>query len=129
MISLSFLPERASYKFFMKNPLDEVVRIPNPRFTSSYVWRVLNVWFDHLLPAWIMDLGLRASGKQPVLTRLQNRLWKSVNCLEYFTSKEWHFSNANMLELLGKLNETDRKVRLFRGESIIQGAYQGIKRS
>ena len=27
--------ERASYEYMMKNPLDDIIRIPNPRFTSN----------------------------------------------------------------------------------------------
>ena len=31
----------------------------------SRVYHELHRWFDHLLPAWIMDIGLRLTGQKP----------------------------------------------------------------
>ena len=42
--------------------------------------------------------------------RLQERLRKSVGCLEFFTSKGWQFSNNNLLMLDDIMSAEDRKV-------------------
>jgi len=105
--------ERASYEYMMKNPLDDVIRLPNPRFTSNRFWRTLNMWMDHYFPAWLGDLYCRAMGGKARLVRLQQKLWKSVECLEYFTSHEWKFHCDNVTALNDKLSQEDRETYNF----------------
>jgi len=90
-------------------PLDAVARLPKAKFTSSRIRRNVNLYFDHLLPAWLMDVTARAVGAKPIYMRLQERLWRSVEVLEYFTSREWKWSNNNVLALNDKLTPEDRK--------------------
>ncbi len=42
--------------------------------------------------------------------RLQHRICKAVETLEYFTSTEWEFTNENIFNIENEMNETDRKV-------------------
>ncbi|KAJ8298923.1 hypothetical protein KUTeg_022983 [Tegillarca granosa] len=105
--------ERMSYEYFMKNPVNTVSRIPNPRFTKSAVWHDLNILFDHLIPAYLMDFYMWISGKRPIFVKIQDRLRKAVASLDFFTSREWNFSTTNMYMLLGKMSEEDRKVFNF----------------
>jgi len=92
-----------------KTPLDAVARLPKAKFTTSRFRRNMNLYFDHLLPAWLMDATARAVGAKPMYMRLQQRLWKSVEVLEYFTSREWKWTNHNVVELNDKLSPEDRK--------------------
>lgn len=105
--------ERMSYEYFMKNPVNTVSRIPNPRFTKSAVWHDLNILFDHLIPAYLMDFYMWISGKRPIFVKIQDRLRKAVASLDFFTSREWNFSTTNMYMLLSKMSEEDRKVFNF----------------
>ncbi len=57
------------------------------------------------------------------LTKFQNRLWKSVNTLEYFTAREWFFTNDNMTALHKELNDEDQKMFNFDMKSIDWTAY------
>ncbi|XP_052801247.1 fatty acyl-CoA reductase 1-like [Mya arenaria] len=101
--------EKLSFDCLMKNPLENVARIPNPRFTKSVVWHDANVLFDHLLPAYVMDLYMWLSGRRRMFVRIQDKLRKAVGTLEFFTTREWQFSYDNMYMLEGLLSEEDKK--------------------
>ncbi|KAK3102487.1 hypothetical protein FSP39_011713 [Pinctada imbricata] len=105
--------ERMSYEYFMKNPLNMIARIPNPRFTKSTIWHDINVIFDHMIPAYIMDFYLWMKGRKPIFIKIQDRLRKAVGSLDFFTSNEWEFSNDNMYMLLNKMSSEDRKTFNF----------------
>ncbi|KAL4225214.1 Fatty acyl-CoA reductase 2 [Mactra antiquata] len=110
--------ERASYNYMMKNPLENVARIPNPRFTKSVIWHDMNVLFDHMLPAYMMDFYMWISGRRRMFVRIQDKLRKAVGSLEYFTSKDWVFSNDNMFMLEECLSPEDRKTFVFNPKTI-----------
>lgn len=42
------------------------------------------------------------------MVRIQDKLCKAATCLEYFTTKEWHFDDENVRLLNQSLNEKDR---------------------
>jgi fatty acyl-CoA reductase len=125
--------ERASYEYMMKNPLDDVVRLPNPRFTSNRFWRTVNMWMDHYFPAWLGDLYCRMMGKKATLVRIQQKLWKSVECLEYFTSHEWKFHCDNVITLNERLSQEDREkfnfdVKCIHWPTYLENYCFGVKR-
>lgn len=125
--------ERMSYEYFMKNPVNTVARIPNPRFTKSYVWHEVCVLFDHVLPAYLMDMMMWVSGKRPIFVKIQDKLRKAVGSLDYFTQNDWVFSNKNLDDLLNKMTPEDRKTFNFNVKSIHWPTYMesyclGIKR-
>lgn len=43
------------------------------------------------------------------MIKVQDKLAKSVQCLEYFTTHQWTFHNENVAELLNKMSENDKK--------------------
>lgn len=43
------------------------------------------------------------------MIKIQDKLAKSVDCLEYFTTHQWRFSNSNVRELLKDLQTVDRE--------------------
>ncbi|WAR01275.1 FACR1-like protein [Mya arenaria] len=108
-LATNMLIAKLSFDCLMKNPLENVARIPNPRFTKSVVWHDANVLFDHLLPAYVMDLYMWLSGRRRMFVRIQDKLRKAVGTLEFFTTREWQFSYDNMYMLEGLLSEEDKK--------------------
>ncbi|KAK7098167.1 fatty acyl-CoA reductase 1-like [Littorina saxatilis] len=105
--------ERLSHKFFIKNPCNTVARVPNPRFTLSSIKKAFSVTLDHLLPAYLMDAYLRLVGRRPMFVRIQDRIWKAVATLEFFTTRQWNFRNDNIFMLLSKLSTEDKKTFPF----------------
>ncbi|XP_046335728.1 fatty acyl-CoA reductase 1-like [Haliotis rufescens] len=100
--------EKLIFDNFMRNPVDVVARVPNPRFTKSIYWKSVNVLFDHILPAYLMDFYMYLIGKKRIFVKIQDRLWKAVTTLEFFTSREWKFDNSNIFMLLDKMSKSDR---------------------
>ncbi|XP_064601649.1 fatty acyl-CoA reductase 1-like [Liolophura sinensis] len=105
--------ERMSHQYFLKNPVNSMARLPNPRFTKNAFWHDLNVFFDHIIPAYCMDLYLRIAGRKPIFVKVQDRLQKAVKSLDYFTSNQWNFANDNFHMLLNKLSPEDRQIFNF----------------
>lgn len=42
------------------------------------------------------------------MVKVQDKLAKAVECLEYFTTHQWHFRNDNVRNLLTHLSPQDR---------------------
>ncbi|ELU15810.1 hypothetical protein CAPTEDRAFT_228509 [Capitella teleta] len=101
--------ETASYEFYMKHPLNNPIRIPDPKFTNSRIYKFFHVYLDHYLPAYFLDLMAKISGQKPQLLRMQSKLWRSILTLEYFTSHQWNFSCDNTNELSTHLVQSDRE--------------------
>lgn len=102
--------ERMSQEYFTKNPLENIARIPNPRFTKNIFWHDLNVMFDHMVPAYLMDFYMWISGRRRMFVRIQDKLRKAVASLDYFTSHSWTFSSDNLFMLYNKMTPEDRKL-------------------
>jgi alcohol-forming fatty acyl-CoA reductase len=47
------------------------------------------------------------------MMRVQEKLSRAVACLEFFTTHEWRFSNANVVRLAGELSPKDREMFNF----------------
>jgi fatty acyl-CoA reductase len=41
--------------------------------------------------------------------RVQKKISKAVEILEYFTTKDWEFTNDNFLALMNSMNDHDKK--------------------
>lgn len=70
----------------------------------------LRTVFEQLIPAYVIDFFLLIGRKKPLFVRLQQKIKKAVVVLEYFTTKQWEFTNDNYLMIMNELNETDNKV-------------------
>jgi hypothetical protein len=42
--------------------------------------------------------------------RIQHKITKSINALEFFTTREWEFTNDNLFSLKRQLSPADSKV-------------------
>lgn len=57
------------------------------------------------------------------MTKVQDKLAKSVECLEYFTTHQWKFHGHNAQALLDALSEEDRQQFQFDVRSIMWEEY------
>jgi len=69
--------------------------------------------FEQLIPAYVLDFFLKLTHKKPLFVRLQKKIKKAVEILEYFTTKQWEFTNDNLFMLMKELNDIDNKVFNF----------------
>jgi len=101
--------EQSSSHYNFITPLDSVTRLPSVTFTTSRIRHTVSKYLDHFLPAWCMDVAARAVGAKPIYMKIQSRLWKSVEVVEYFTFNEWKWTNENVSKLIDKLSPEDKK--------------------
>lgn len=76
--------------------------------------RTVKCFVLQTVPAYCLDLGLKMFNQRPYLIRVQNKLMNAVKMLEHFTVMQLHFEYKNTPELITKMNETDRSVRIRR---------------
>jgi len=57
------------------------------------------------------------------MIKVQDKLAKSVQCLEYFTTHQWRFHGENVKMLLESLNEKDRNEFQFDVRTIVWEDY------
>lgn len=57
------------------------------------------------------------------MMRIQGKLLKAVECLEYFTTHQWRFRDDNVRELLSCLSEKDRRTFEFDVTNIVWESY------
>lgn len=105
-------------EYFLKNPCHNMARVPNPKFTQNLILKDTRWFLEQVMPAYLMDFFLRITGKKPMFVRLQDRLSKAVNTLEFFTSNEWQFHNDNVFMLLNRMSNEDKQVFCFDPRSI-----------
>jgi alcohol-forming fatty acyl-CoA reductase len=66
------------------------------------------------------------------MIKVQDKLAKSVECLEYFTTHQWKFHGDNVLSLLDALDEKDRQhfqfdVRTIQWEDYVEKYVLGFR--
>jgi len=110
--------ERVATATFIKNPLDRAIRVPHAKFTKKTLWHSLKRFFDEVLPAYVLDLGLGLMGRKTEFIRLQDRLSKTTSCLEFFTSNGWDFSADNVVLLKKAMTVQDRQTFNFDVEEL-----------
>jgi len=105
--------ERDCHEGLTKNPLENIFLVPNPRFTTFRLVKHVRSFFEELIPAYIMDSYLRLANRKPLFVKIQGRIKKAVETLEFFTSTQWEFTNDNVYKLINEMNEVDNKMFNF----------------
>lgn len=100
-------------EFFTKTPFDVKFRSPALNFYRRELLYRLFHTFDQLLPAYLMDLRLKLTGKSAVFVKIEGKLQETSRSLEFFTSHGWNFSYNNLPLLQNKMSDEDRKMFLF----------------
>ncbi|XP_043296759.1 fatty acyl-CoA reductase 2 isoform X3 [Cervus elaphus] len=98
---------------FEKIPFERAFRRPNADFTtnniSTHYWNAVS----HRAPAIIYDFYLRLTGRKPRMTKLMNRLLRTLSMLEYFINRSWEWSTHNTEMLMSELSPEDQRVFNF----------------
>uniref|UniRef100_A0A8C4WUK2 Fatty acyl-CoA reductase n=1 Tax=Eptatretus burgeri TaxID=7764 RepID=A0A8C4WUK2_EPTBU len=98
---------------FKTNPLDHALRQPNVNLCSNGFLHRYWLTVSHRAPAFLYDLYLVLTGRQPRMMRIVNRLHKNMTLLEYFASRSWVWRSDNLGMLLAKLGPEDTKIFNF----------------
>ncbi|KAL0858722.1 hypothetical protein ABMA27_011199 [Loxostege sticticalis] len=80
---------------------------PGGSIKTSWLQHQVALFFTHFLPAYFVDLLMVLMGKKPFMVKIQKRINYGLEVLQYYTTKEWHFRNDNLLALRKKVSEKD----------------------
>ncbi|XP_048222841.1 fatty acyl-CoA reductase 2 [Perognathus longimembris pacificus] len=98
---------------FEKIPFEKAFRRPYADFaTNSFTVQYWNA-VSHWGPAIIYDVYLRLTGRKPRMTKLMNRLLRTISMLEYFINRSWEWSTNNTEMLMSELSPEDQKIFNF----------------
>ncbi|KAM5334769.1 fatty acyl-CoA reductase 2 isoform 1-T1 [Glossophaga mutica] len=96
-----------------KIPFERAFRRPYADFTTNTITTQYQNAVSHWAPAIIYDLYLRLTGRKPRMTKLMNRLLRTVSVLEYFVNRSWEWSTNNTEMLMSELSPEDQRVFNF----------------
>lgn len=102
-----------TFKYSRVHPANDVLWYPDGTVHSSALVNKVCVTLQHKLPAHILDIFARFKGARPIMVRLQSKLSKASECLEYFCTRQWNFRDDNIRQLSEQLSPEDRETFMF----------------
>lgn len=111
------------FKVWMKYPTKEMMWYPNCSFTMNPTVHKIDTAVSHYLPAYLIDLFCRLTGRRVRWVRLYDRAHRAIGCLDFFTTHQWRFISENPIRLLSYLSEKDRQTFYFDVRKIDWTAY------
>lgn len=102
-----------TFPSLLKYPSAELFRYPSGSFRRNPFINNLHIAFQHYLPALIVDLMAYLFFQKPGMLRVYQKVHKAVNCLEFFTTREWKFHCNNVLMLNEALTSEDQEKFYF----------------
>lgn len=101
-----------------KHPLEDCLWYPTGVLRMSRPLNTIHGFLVHYIPAYVLDILARITGKKPVMVSIQNKIAKAVGCLEYFATNQWRFRDDNVQTLLQSLSQKDRDNFIFDATTI-----------
>jgi fatty acyl-CoA reductase len=106
--------ENVVVNYFKSNPMESCFRRPKVNIlTSNSFLHDLWVLVSHLIPAYAADLGYMLIGKKPRMVRTYAKLHKSMEILEYFTTRSWEWMHGHLDTLKSQMSPEDQKTFYF----------------
>ncbi|XP_008183261.1 putative fatty acyl-CoA reductase CG5065 [Acyrthosiphon pisum] len=93
----------------MKNPFELMLWYPTGSLTSNRFIHTYKVICYHWIPAYLIDGILFLLGQKRFMIRVQQKISDGLRVLQYFTLRNWDFTNDRLLALRDSLSEVDRK--------------------
>ncbi|KAL7032636.1 hypothetical protein ACKWTF_007368 [Chironomus riparius] len=106
-----------------EHPLEGIFWYPTGILRKNRTLNSIHSIIAHYIPAYILDILARIAGRKPIMIKVQDKLAKSVQCLEYFTTHQWRFHGDNVKMLLDSLNDKDRNEFQFDVRTIVWEDY------
>ncbi|KAG5336094.1 FACR1 reductase, partial [Acromyrmex heyeri] len=90
-------------------PLERIIWTPHTILTDNFVQFYTLTILLHILPAILIDLVLKFSGRRPRLLQLLRRIYVANCAVGYFSFHNWKYSNVNGLSLLSLIPPENRE--------------------
>lgn len=98
-----------SAKYGLEFPTVKAVWYYSFRNTKHKIVHLFYIYLLHLLPALFIDAVTLCLGREPRMLKVYKRIHKFMDVLDYFSTREWKFSNDNVKMLANKLSDKDRQ--------------------
>lgn len=112
-----------SFLAMRRNPLCDLMWYPDGQCQSNWLLNSIYAFTFHILPAHVIDLFRRFTGKKPMMVNIQGKLEKAAKCLEYFSTQQWRFLDDNVRALNMSLSVDDRREFCFDVNEIDWASY------
>nr|ALJ30243.1 putative fatty acyl reductase FAR9 [Spodoptera litura] len=83
---------------------------PGGSAKSSWIAHQFALFFTHMLPAYFVDLLMFLMGKKTFMIKIQKRINYGLEVLQYYTTKEWHFTNDFFVSLQNRISKRDNEI-------------------
>ncbi|KAB0791638.1 hypothetical protein PPYR_03438 [Photinus pyralis] len=93
-------------------PFNGVVWYPGGSMKRSKLHHQISVILFHYIPAIILDSLIFLSGNKPVLWKIQQRITRGSDMLEYYANNRWEFKRDGLLAVRDSL--TQREMELYK---------------
>ncbi|KAI5721993.1 hypothetical protein M8J76_002099 [Diaphorina citri] len=81
---------------------------------TKYRWLYSLLHFVlHVIPGFVLDTYLKATGRQPILGTIYSKLHKATETLAFFALRQWTWHDSNVQSLWGQLSPEDRSMFFF----------------
>ncbi|GLH00544.1 Fatty acyl-CoA reductase wat [Gryllus bimaculatus] len=112
-----------AYEAGAELPFSDTLYHPCGRMTSNYLLFLVQFFLFHLVPAVVGDALLSATGRKPMLIRLQRRIYSAMTKLSFFLLQNWDFANNRFLDMEKRLRPEDREGFSYHLENLIPEAF------
>ncbi|CAK9801123.1 Fatty acyl-CoA reductase wat [Anthophora plagiata] len=125
---LKSLSEKYGFEF----PTGKAIWYYSFRHNKHRIVHIFYVYLLHLLPALLFDTVMLCTGKQPRILKMYKKIHKFMDVLNYFTTRDWKFSNDNFKAVLNNLTQEDRDnfpcdITQVQWDQFFQSYVQGIR--
>ncbi|XP_069683853.1 putative fatty acyl-CoA reductase CG5065 [Periplaneta americana] len=97
-------------KLILDNPFETTIWYPDGNIRSNWLMHYFCIVLFHYLPAYFIDFLMLLARQKRFMVRLQNRISVGLEVLQYFTMRQWQFSNEKFLAIEKSLCDDDRKI-------------------
>ncbi|XP_065352981.1 putative fatty acyl-CoA reductase CG5065 [Cloeon dipterum] len=121
------------FHYFHKHPLRDTIWYPDGTCSTNWLLNMVGETMMHIIPAYTMDGVSKMCGQKAYMVRTHEKLKKAAECLEYFSTHQWQFTNTNVVALQDRLCIEDRRefsfdVKEIQWQSYIENYVLGIRR-
>ncbi|KAI9556292.1 hypothetical protein GHT06_018866 [Daphnia sinensis] len=104
---------RWTIQSWLKYPTKDMMWYPGVYYTTNDVSLKINRILFHDLPAHLMDLFLKLTGKPTKWVRMYAKVNDAFSTFEFFTTHQWRFVSNNWIRLMNEMSIEDRDIFYF----------------
>ncbi|KAI9553796.1 ABC protein [Daphnia sinensis] len=107
------LLRRWSIESWLKFPTKDMMWYPGVCYTTNDFLFKISQTLLHDLPAYLMDLFMKATGKRTKWVQLYRKANEAFSTYEFFTTHQWRFISNNPIRLMKEMSIVDRELFYF----------------